>query len=250
MDAVISKGYYSDLKTANKYYQDLADEINKLCDEGKLETRCGKRVSNTCYFTLKDLINLIPEMGKTIKYQYNLNEVNIIVANPTLVKESNAYIKRIKICEDITGEKIVDMKHYYEGNNFFKIDTLNKVKDIYKIVNSYAFYISIVAFCLYIILNIKQIKEKYNQIVILLSLIVIYLCRIFIITFTANFMFYEALNVAYMAPIYNIQVIFSVISICLCLNEIYRYYKKYKIKRLNGEKDETVRTNNINSSTK
>ena len=245
MDAVIDKGYYSDLKTANKFYQDLADEINMLCDEGKLEDRCGKRVSNTCYFTLKDLICLMPKMGRTIKYQYNLEDVNLIVANPSFVNQSEEYKERLKICEDITGEKIVDMKHYYEGNNFSKIKILNRVKDIYKIVNPYLFYISIFILLTYIILNIKQIKDKYEQLSILMSLVVIYLCRIYIITFTANLMFYEALNVAYMAPIYNIQIIFSTMSIYLLLNEIYN-----KTKRLNGEKNETVRTNNTNSSIK
>ena len=37
MRAVESKGYYKDAKTANEYYQQVADEINEACDNGEIK---------------------------------------------------------------------------------------------------------------------------------------------------------------------------------------------------------------------
>ena len=59
MDAVESLGYYENAEKAEKYYIELANEINQLCDEGKIECRTKKLVSNSCYFNLKDIIGNI-----------------------------------------------------------------------------------------------------------------------------------------------------------------------------------------------
>ena len=46
MDAVESKGYYKNAKMSDEYYTELAKEINSICDNNIVESRCKKRVSN------------------------------------------------------------------------------------------------------------------------------------------------------------------------------------------------------------
>lgn len=82
------------------------------------------------------------------------------------------------------------------------------------------FYISIIFFIIFFLLNIKNIKEVYEELVIIISLFILYLSRIFVVTFTKEMMFEEALNTSYLACIYDIQYLFGIISIIFLVTNI------------------------------
>ena len=66
--AVEEQGYYKDAKTANKYYQELADEINNAIDNGKIEGYQEKRVSIVPKFSYKEILETFIKSEKAIKF--------------------------------------------------------------------------------------------------------------------------------------------------------------------------------------
>ena len=236
MDAVESEGYYETATKAEQYYTDLANEINKLCDDGIIESRTQRIVSNSCYFNLQDIIKTIIKMPETIEYQYSLKDISMMVINPGQViggEEGKATF------EKMTNQPIVTMGYYTQKINSTRIRIIEKIEKIYEYVNPYLFYISIVAATIFVLYNIKRLKEIYEECIILLVLASLYASRIFIITFTKEMMFEEALNISYLACIYNIQYLFGVISITFLIGS---FRRKYNVQR--------KRNNNINTSIK
>lgn len=220
MDAVESLGYYETATKAEEYYMELADEINRLCDDGIIESRTDKKiVSNSCYFKLQDLLNVITKMPETIKYQYTLQDVNMMVINPG---EIMGLEDGKETFEKITRQPIVTMGHYFQGNNSTKIKIIETIEKIYEYINPYLFYVSIVIAIIYVLSNIKRLKEIYEELIILVVLTSLYASRIFVITFTKEMMFEEALNTSYLASIYSIQYLFGIITIIFLIKDIRR----------------------------
>lgn len=230
IDAVALNGYYHDAKIADEYYIGLAEEINELCDQGIIQGRENKRISNTCYFDFKDIINVIKKVPNTIKYQYSFSDVEMKVVNQDYLQISESFKKDKELFEKVTREEIILDKDYYEiGVNKLRIEIIETIKKMYLFLNPYILYISILCFCIFMIYNIKDLKKVYEKLIILISLILIYITRIFIITFTSQMMFKEALNVPYISSIYNIQYLFCIFSIIFLIQQIY-HDNKGKIK--------------------
>lgn len=220
MDAVESKGYYKNAKMSDEYYTELAKEINSICDNNIVESRCKKRVSNMCYFDFGDIINVIKSMNKTIQYQYELEDVEVVVSNNSHKLGIENEEEKKQQMEKMTNQKIVTVSHYAEKWNNIQLKFLETINGIYKIWNKYLFYISIIFFIIFFLLNIKNIKEVYEELVIIISLFILYLSRIFVVTFTKEMMFEEALNTSYLACIYDIQYLFGIISIIFLVTNI------------------------------
>lgn len=237
MDAVESLGYYETAKKAEEYYIELANEINKLCDDGIIESRTDKKiVSNSCYFGIKDVINVIPKTPEVIKYQYTLEGTNMFILNPGQI--IGVEDKR-DVFEKITRQAVETMGHYFKENNIIKLQIIEKIEEIYKIINPYLFYVSIVVAIIFVLINIKKLRNIYEELIVLLLLASLYGSRLFIITFTKEMMFEEALKISYLSCIYDIQYIFGIISIVFLIKSIRR--------KINERRN---RINNINTSTK
>ena len=217
MDAVESLGYYETATKAEKYYTELAEEINKLCDEGIIESRTQKIVSNSCYFELGDILKTITKMPETIKYQYTLEDISMMVINPG---EIIGLEKEKILFKKMTNQQIVTMGHYTQKNNRTRIMILEKIEKIYENINPYLFYISIIVVVIFVLINIKKLKEVYEELVILIAIAGLYASRILIITFTKEMMFEEALNTSYLSCIYDIQYLFGIISIIFLVTNI------------------------------
>lgn len=235
MDAVETLGYYETAQKAEQYYTELADEINQLCDNGVLESRTNKIISNSCYFDLKDIIRTIFKMPEIIKYQYSLEDITMMVINPG---EIIGLEDKKEIFEKMTNQPVVTMGHYFQENNKIRIQIIEQVEKIYEYINPYLFYISIIVAIIFVLSNIKRLKEIYEELIILIALASLYASRIFIITFTKEMMFEEALNTSYLACIYDIQYLFGVIAIIFLIKDIRRRYNERR-----------NRINNINPGT-
>lgn len=235
MDAVESLGYYENATKAEQYYKELAQEINNLCDEGKIESREQKIISNSCYFELKDILKIFLKMPETIKWQYTLEDVSMVVVNPGAIIGSDNLDEQKRIFEKVTKEPILTVGHYIKEPNNIWIYIIQKIEKLYEYVNPYLFYTSIITTLFLFVSNIKKLKNINEEIIILTILAGLYLSRIFIITFTKEMMFEEALKVSYLSCIYPIQYLFGIISIIFFIEN---FRSKY-----NGREKRTNNTN-------
>ena len=244
MRAAESKGYYKDAKTANEFYKKVADEINKACDEGIIESY-PKRVSNMGRFDFDDIINTFKKSKDTIEYQNSYYLVKIKGSSPRIIEESEKEIA--KEFESVTRQKNINKETYIGAENEIKVQILESALDIYQKVNPILFWFSIVSSIIYIIINlIKKDKKKYLW--ILLGLWGLYYSRIFVITFTNVTMYTEAINISYLAPTYVIQLLVSMLSIIFCIKYIDVRKIINKLNRKIGKENERI--NNINTSIK
>ena len=240
MEAVENKGYYKNAKTANKYYKELGQEINNLCDTGIVSSKGSKRVSNTCYFKIEDIIKVIKNIPKTIKFQYKLTDVKMTVSNTKNIIGLENKEEKMQEMEKITHHKIETVNHYVGTWNNLRLKMIEKIKEIYTGINKYFASISIIAFLILLMTNATKLSRLYEELIILSSLLILYFSRIFVITFTSTLMFQEALNISYLSSIYNIQYLFGILSIYFLTKSVIKQ-RKAKIEN---------ESNNTNTSAK
>ncbi len=230
MRAVESKGYYKDAVTANNYYEEVANEINQACDEGKIKAYPNKIISNKIKFDFEDIIKTLQKTPVTISYQveYYLMSTRVRIAP---IPETEEKQKMQEKFENVTREKVVALNSYEKENEKLQLKILQNIQKIYETINPIIFIISIVSTIIYIIINLIFKKSKEN-VWILLGLWGLYYSRIFIITFTHMTMYTEAMNISYLAPTYVIQLFVSTISIIFLIDIIKENNKKIRIKYL------------------
>lgn len=216
--AVESKGYYKDAQTANNFYQELADEINKACDEGKVESLKHKRVSNVIRYDLEDIWKAFLKCGDTIKYQYRMVLVKTkAIPNWIETEEDFAKIEKVK---EITLTDVITSQTYSSKSDKFRINIIEGIKKNYAKVNPYIFYESIIAAIGFIVITIIKKHKNTEEIIVLVGIAGIYLCRIFIISFTYVTMYTSAINVLYLSSTYVLQMLFSLLSNVFLIKEI------------------------------
>lgn len=213
--AVEEQGYYKDAKTANKYYQELADEINNAIDNGKIEGYQEKRVSIVPKFSYKEILETFIKSEKAIKYQTKYYLVNTEVQWSYKDDE-----KDVTMWQIVTTSKTDFVEKYTGKFDKLKLEILKNIKIIYEKVNPCLFIISIICLIVEVIYFIRDKKKNYKQILLILGLATLYYCRIFIITFTSITMYSTAMNSMYLANTYGIQILFSLCSIVFCMNNI------------------------------
>jgi len=213
--AVEEQGYYKDAKTANKYYQELADEINNAIDNGKIEGYSEKRDSIVPKFSYKEILETFIKSEKTIKYQTKYYLVSTEVQWSYKDDE-----KDVTMWQNVTTSK-TDLVEKYTGKfDKLKLEILKDIKMIYEKVNPCLFIISIICLIVEVIYFIRNKEKNYKQILLILGLATLYYCRIFIITFTSITMYSTAMNSMYLANTCGIQILFSLCSIVFCINNI------------------------------
>ena len=128
--AVEEQGYYKDAKTANKYYQELADEINNAIDNGKIEGYQEKRVSIVPKFSYKEILETFIKSEKAIKYQTKYYLVNTEVQWSYKDDE-----KDVTMWQNVTTSKTDFVEKYTGKFDKLKLEILKNIKIIYEKVN-------------------------------------------------------------------------------------------------------------------
>lgn len=213
--AVEEQEDYKDAKTANKYYQELADEINNAIDNGKIEGYQEKRVSIVPKFSYKEILETFIKSEKAIKYQTKYYLVSTEVQWSYKDDE-----KDVTMWQNVTTSKTDFVEKYTGKFDKLKLEILKNIKIIYEKVNPCLFIISIICLIVEVIYFIRNKEKNYKQILLILGLATLYYCRIFIITFTSITMYSTAMNSMYLANTYGIQILFSLCSIVFCINNI------------------------------
>lgn len=233
--AVESKGYYKDAKTANEFYTEMAKEINDACDEGKVECLKYKRVSNVNRFDIEDICKTIKKCKDTIKYQYKMVLLNTKISQEYFFDSDAIYEQRMQEFEKITLTKTARNECYYNEPYKTGINILNQIMEIYKTINPYVFYESILVAIIFVMQSVIRNQKNGEKVILLIGLVGLYLCRIFIITFTYITMYTSAINVMYLSTTYIIQILFAIFA------NVFLGYEIIKKGKENGK----CKTNNI-----
>lgn len=204
-EAVYKKGYYTTAKSAKLYYERLANEINSLCDSKKLECH-PKRSSLVAPLQKESIPELIKYIPKTFDTQ--LKYKNVYVRIPDSNKKVNVSYY----------EKITFNKAFYNSNdlNSNRMGIMQFILLIYQKINYILFVISLFFYVFnMIVFFLPKIHFKnYKEILLLNGLLCIYLIRIFVVGFVAATEYESAINKCqYLASIYPIQSIFSILNI-------------------------------------
>lgn len=150
-----------------------------------------------------------------MKYQYRYLllkvECSVLWHNPDFDYEQN-----IKLVEETTLNEVVTIDTYEDSS---RINVLKKIIDNYEKINPYVFYESIIVAGIFIFFSIIR-KRNSEKIILLLGVAGIYLCRIFIISFTYTTMYTDAINVMYLSVTYVVQSIFALYSNIFLIQEI------------------------------
>ena len=223
MRAVESKGYYENAQTANKYYKELANEINTAIDEGKIYGLPYKRVSNTTVTTFEDIPKILKRLIKVIKFQYKMNKIE---TRASVYKKSNEDIKRT--FENVTRNKMITAESYEKDNEKLALSILDKIDEIYTFINPYIFKLSIITYVIIMILFFIRPKKLYEEFLILSGLLCIYLCRTTIIAYTVEQMYTDALNTMYLSSIYAVQYLFGILGILFTSKILIEFIHKLK----------------------
>lgn len=140
------------------------------------------------------------------------------------------YLEKMKIVEEITLTDTVSKYTYESDLNANRIGILQKIKDIHEKINPYLFWESIILSVVFIVLSIIRKKKNGEKIILLVGLAGIYLCRIFIISFTYITMYTVAVNVMYLSITYVVQMLFSLLVNIFVIQEIMEIIKNKVLK--------------------
>lgn len=209
---------------------------------GLLESRSKKRVSITPVITMQDIKNVFFGLDNMIKYQYKMKYLNIEINQNTffnmLYKDEEDIKYRSQLMEHITNNSCTDYTPYKAEFDNFRINILENILKVYQKFNPILFYTSIVAFVIFVLINIINKNKKIEELIILLGLVAVYLSRITTVTFTYKTMYTEAMNYMYLSNIYSIQMIFGALAIYFVIKEVKNIVKNYINNKKMCKKDE------------
>lgn len=137
--AVEHNGYYENAKMANDFYSELAQQINDACDIGMINGLEHKRVSNVIVFDFKDIYNSLLKCKDTIKYQYKMEDVEVINSPELYIGWNEILKERTDKFYEVTLSREITEDLYSTKSEKLRIKILDIIKIIYKKANPYVF---------------------------------------------------------------------------------------------------------------
>ncbi len=210
-EAVCAKGYCTNAKTTKEYYQKLAEEINSLCDNKKID--CLPKRSSLIAPFQKELVEEIQKyIPKTFRTQLNYQYVYVQI--PGLKKELKSKKEGLKRnYVSITYNKL---EYTNRDLNSTNLKIMKFILSIFTKFNYLIFMISLVFYLIImIIFFLPKTRFKYYKLTLLINgLLCLYLSRIVVVGYVAAAEYESAiLKCQYLAPSYPIQSMFSVLCI-------------------------------------
>lgn len=193
---------FNDGKSANNYFKELSDDVERLFREGKLEREMviPSALINTP--SIKNILNLPMEYMKTLKYVTTYQNIKSVDKN-TLLQKSNVFYDSKHDCY------YTFVNDYHNAENFVNknINGIEIIKNIYKYLTIVLSLVSIIIF----IKNIKLVFKEQKYFVILLILIS-YLVITLGVTYT-HITAFPAIRYFYLGPVYLLQNIFIILTL-------------------------------------
>lgn len=222
-DAVSSAGYYEDGRKAENYYTELANEINSLCDEKKLNCLEERNSMSPPFRTeyIKPLFDALIESGEIVLRFGKLS--------PGSDATSIGNAELMVLFQKVTLENIVPIEEVPESNDNNPIITM-KTSILETITGLYSYLVPIsLILCLInmIILIVNKYDKKYWKDIILITflLIAILILRLGIISYI-HVSSFGAINYYYLSPIFIVIICIIAINFAVIFSYIEKYYKQ------------------------
>lgn len=233
--AVSAVGYYSNAKSASRYYERLSKEIDFACNNGTLNCSNIGIYSQLNNFQLNKLPQLVSKIGESASLLINYKQVDIVL--PGIPEVSYGDDMTMKIFKEMSNNRLfpTELELNNHKNNF--PEKYNKYKIMEKIVPFYKYYslfatillTFIVLFLLYshFFTNLKLHSNLVISFLVIFSVIFI---RVFILAYIEVFIA-QAIRVSYMAPAYPLLIL-----LCFLIFSQFRHlydflvYSQHKIK--------------------
>ncbi len=205
--SVEAAGYYKNGHTAMNYYQQLANQVNGACNQGKLT--CTKSTDNM-YPPLNSryIHPFISTMGHAFNFISGFQQYN--PSPPNIIGDPSSF----KLFSIITNEPISNY------NNQRKIDYLVGIGKIYQLTFPVLTYLSILIYL--ILLFVKKVYA--NSLFIILGLVVMVIVVRMILLSLVTATSFPGINTLYFACIYPLLIIFDFMTLFtfldLCINKI------------------------------
>ena len=203
----------NDIKTgeqANKYWKELANEIDNLFKEGKLEKEWVIPSTKLNTPTQNEIQELPQNLKNTIVYTTTYQNVKTF---SRIDLEKNG-----EYDEEVNAFKI-SYKDYHNAENIIENNPLE-----YEIIRNIYKYFTIIFSIITLVIYIKNIKIKDKINLILHIIVLTYLVIICGVTYTHTTA-HDAIRYCYLGNIYILQSIFILLN-------LYRIYDKYKYKNI------------------
>ena len=227
--AAEAMGYYKDAKTSKEYWQNVAKEINEACDSGRIENTIGKRSGLTTPFNTKYIPDLISEFINTIDYQSNFKNLKIDMTRVLKMESETAEPIFAKITRNKLEINNDELTNFDRG----RIEILKAIAYVYQQVNPVIFYMALVLYIANIIFVFRKSNrfEGYKELLLISGIFLIYIARIFTITYIYVTAYAGIRTTQYLASTYVMQSLFSVVTIIVFLKNIKRIEEKRNLEK-------------------
>ncbi len=213
-EGVYILGYYENANTAKQYYEDLAAEINELCDTKTI--KCLDSHSSLIAPIKKDAIL---ELKKYIPAAFIVQATydNMDVRIPVIKPLDNNFLQMTYNQYTYTSKQL----------HSWRLGIMEYILFLFQKVNPYFLIISIICYIILMIMAFFNHFRYYNEIILINALLMLYLIRVISIGFIAATQYSSAIGKAqYLGPSYLIQSLFSILVI-LTLIKNFKEYRKY-----------------------
>ena len=205
---IYTKQKFKSGEEADKYFENLSNELETLFEEGKLEKEMSSFLTFINIPSLNELKNLPKNLIDSIIYTSTYKNIKAF---------DEEEIKKEGIYTEYSMSYAVDYMDYHNAENLIENNPIHFeiIRKIYK-------YFTIIYSAVSLIIYLKNIKIKDKLNFVLHILVAIYLCIIGGVAYTHTTAF-TAIRYCYLANIYILQNLFILLN-------LYRVVEKKSVK--------------------
>lgn len=239
--AMSEKGYYLDARKTNDFYNTLHAEIQNGLKNGTLEREDVKPD------IVKELNKLFYWAGQTFKTLYKYDDITFYAVTSNY---DAGFDTKYKEFAEFTGNKFIVYENdesiiekyfenvdNYENEIKFKVEIINKLINIYRVLNAIVFSIGVILYVIFSIITIIQIfKKKFHNLemwIVISGIVGAMLSLVFGIAYETAFNA-NVITAMYLSAAYPLMLIFGMTMIVYAYNKCVEYLKN-KNTEINNE---------------
>ncbi len=213
-------GVYEDANTAKEYWQNLADEINRLCDEGVLPSSGGKRVSTMPPIRSSYVQPVIEEALHSFWFVITFEDTSCYEAEAL----SYGYADDITPMEDFffTPSSIIanegQSTPYYHPRSLKVYSIMDFIRQFYVYLVPIALLVAVILQIkrgYFLLKNIKNLRHNNTELLlwlISLGIMLMSIFRIFIISYVTVASFAIGTYVMYLGSVHPLILLYILIT--------------------------------------
>ena len=239
--AMSEKGYYLDARKTNDFYNTLHAEIQNGLKNGTLEREDVKPD------IVKELNKLFYWAGQTFKTLYKYDDITFYAVTSNY---DAGFDTKYKEFAEFTGNKFIVYENdesiiekyfenvdNYENEIKFKVEIINKLINIYRVLNAIVFSIGVILYVIFSTITIIQtFKKKFHNLemwIVISGIVGAMLSLVFGIAYETAFNA-NVITAMYLSAAYPLMLIFGMTMIVYAYNKCVEYLKN-KNTEINNE---------------